>query len=226
MPVEPLQLSNNWNITKSFHTDLAFKPTQLSLFYSASFYLFIYHSTITSGGRGDYYYDRINNFLLMCWGWGLLMADYLFWHRERANTENSGFFRENRYLDPGREQSQSHRLHLAVCLCRRVVEHLLRPAICLGADRNTGNLDCDSDNYTQKYIHQHHSLSAARIFRKFLQSASFKIIKSLGWECSWLELSRLSIYHERLLLYYRRKYIDKNHCVSWKIGSIEKHIPD
>ena len=28
------------------------------------------------------------------------MADYLFWHR--ANTENSGFFRENRYLDPAK----------------------------------------------------------------------------------------------------------------------------
>ena len=69
------------------------------------------------------------------------MADYLFWHR--ANTENSGFFRENRYLDDEREreESEDERLRLAVCLCRRVVEHLLRPAICLVGDRNTGNLD-------------------------------------------------------------------------------------
>ena len=32
------------------------------------------------------------------------MADYLFWHR--ANTENSGFFRENRYLDQERERER------------------------------------------------------------------------------------------------------------------------
>ena len=83
------------------------------------------------------------------------MADYLFWHR--ANTENSGFFRENRYLAPEREReaSESHRFQLEVCLCRRVVEHLLRLTICLVVDSNTGNLDSDSDNYTQKYIVQH-----------------------------------------------------------------------
>ena len=96
------------------------------------------------------------------------MADYLFWHR--ANTENSGFFSENRYLDQelereserererereGQGGSEGHGVHLVVCLCSRVVEHLLRAAICLVGDRNTGNLDWDSDNYTQKYIVQH-----------------------------------------------------------------------
>ena len=96
------------------------------------------------------------------------MADYLFWHR--ANTENSGFFRENRYLDQEREresqrenqrererESEDDPLLLLVCLWRRVVEHLLRSAIRLVSDSNTGNLDSDSDNYTQKYIQ--HSLS-------------------------------------------------------------------
>ena len=101
-----LKLSNNWNIIKTSIT-LAFKSTKIALLlqcnHESFYYIFIITTTI--GGSGDYYYVRINNFLLMCWGWGLLMADYLFWHR--ANTENSGFFRENRYLDQERERERA-----------------------------------------------------------------------------------------------------------------------